>query len=249
MAGRRSPWRVRALCLALLLPVAGWLPPAAGGSAAAAAPAPEERGPHDATAHHPFDNVDRWVRVFDDPGRDAWQRPSLVVEALGLRPGMVVADLGAGTGYFLPHLAKPLRPGGILLAIDPEPEMVRHMAERARSEKIAGVVPVLALPDEPFLPEGRVDRVLIVDTYHHIDDRTNYFRRMRRSLTPDGRVVVVDFYKKPLPVGPPPEHKLERDFVVKEMKLSGYDLADAKDFLPYQYMLVFAPIPPAEPHP
>jgi len=234
---------------AAFLSVAATLPSVAAAPAATQSPAPAERGPHDATARHPFDDVERWVRVFDDPGRDAWQRPSLVVEALRLRPGMVVADLGAGTGYFLPYLAKALRPGGIILAIDPQPEMVRHLAERTHEAKIAGVVPVLALPDDPFLPEGRVDRVLIVDTYHHIDDRTGYFRRMRRALAPGGRVVVVDFHKKPLPVGPPPEHKLERDFVVKEMTLSGYDLADEKDFLPYQYLLVFAPIPPAEPHP
>jgi hypothetical protein len=86
-----------------------------------------------------------------------------------------------------------------------------------------------------------VDRVLIVDTYHHIDDRLNYFGRIKESLAAKGTVIVVDFFKKPLPVGPPVEHKIDRDFVIREMKQGGYDLSREETFLPYQYFLVFEP--------
>jgi SAM-dependent methyltransferase len=205
---------------------------------------PEQATPHDATAHHSFAEVEKWVKVFDDPERDEWQKPAEVAAALDLKPGMVVADLGAGTGYFERHLSKAVRPGGIVLAIDTEPEMVEHIGKRTRGINLDNVVPVLAAQDDPFLPRGRVDRVLIVDTYHHIDGRLEYFRAMRDALTPDGRVAIVDFHKKPLPVGPPPEHKLPRDFVVDEMKQAGWILADEKTFLPYQYFLIFAPVRP-----
>ena len=91
------------------------------------------------------------------------------------------------------------------------------------------------------LPPGACDLILIVDTYHHIDDRLEYFGRMKDALSPSGRIVVIDFHKRELPVGPPLEHKLSRDFVVDEMKQAGYRLADEKTFLPYSYFLIFAP--------
>jgi ubiquinone/menaquinone biosynthesis C-methylase UbiE len=209
--------------------------PAWGSRAGAQSP----QAPHDATAHHPFTDVEKWKRIFDDPKRDEWQKPKQVVEALGLSPGSIVADLGAGTGYFERYLSKAVSPGGIVLAIDTEPAMVRQLAERALKEGTANVVPVLALPQEPFLPPGRVDRVLIADTYHHVDDRIRYFRRLGDLLAPGGRVAIVDFHKRPLPVGPPPEHKLSREFVLDEMKQAGYRLSDEKTFLPYHYFLIF----------
>ncbi len=202
-------------------------------------PTAREHGPHDATSRHPFNEIKKWVRVFDDPARAKWQKPAEVVAALRLEPGMIVADLGAGTGYFVEHLARPVAPDGIVLAIDTEPEMVKYIGARAVRDRIANVVPVLAQTDDPFLPPGRVDRVLIVDTYHHIDDRLHYFGAMRRALTPGGRVVIVDFKKEPLPVGPPLEHKLSREYVIKEMKSAGWALDREESFLPHQYYLVF----------
>ena len=217
---------------------------AAGSAWAQQAPAPPApEGPHDATAHQPFSDVDKWTKIFDDPRRDQWQKPQEIVAALGLKPGQIVADLGAGTGYFERHLSRAVAPGGIVLAIDPEPEMVRHLALRAMKEQTPNVVPVLALPDEPFLPPGRVDCVLIADTYHHIDDRLNYFRRMKGAMAPGGRVVIIDFHKRDLPVGPPLQHKLAREFVLDEMKQAGWRLTAEPTFLPYHYFLIFQPAP------
>ena len=216
------------------------------GAAVAAEPAKppaSTRDPHDATSDHRFTGVEKWIRIFDDPGRDLWQKPDKVVEALGLRPGMIVADLGAGTGYFIRHLSNAVAPGGIVLAVDTEAEMVAHLGERARKEKLQNAVPVLALPDRPFLPAGRVDRVLIVDTFHHINDRLDYLQELKRTLAPGGRLAIIDFHKKPLPVGPPVEHKLAREFVLGEVRQAGWRLAEEKDFLPYQYFLIFEPAP------
>lgn len=201
----------------------------------------QERNPHDATSRHRFDDAEKWSGIFDDPARDAWQKPDEVVAALSLKPGMIVADIGAGTGYFISYLSRRVSPGGIVLAIDTEPDMVEHLGARSGRDDLDNVVPVLAAPHDPFLPAGRVDVVMIVDTYHHIDDRLGYFGRVKSSLTPDGRVVVIDFKKQEIPVGPPINHKLSRDFVVEEMKMAGWTLAEEETLLPYQYFLVFTP--------
>jgi SAM-dependent methyltransferase len=210
-------------------------------------PSPSPRAdPHDATARGSFKRVDTWIAVFDDPERDAWQKPAEVVAALDLRPGMIVADLGAGTVYFMRHLSRAVASGGIILAIDSEEEMVAHMRARARKDGLTNVIPVVADADNPFLPAARVDRVLIVDTYHHIDDRPGYFEQVRRALAPRGRVAIIDFHTRPLPVGPKAlEHKLAREFVLGEMTDAGWSLAAEHTFLPYQYFLVFEPKPNA----
>jgi SAM-dependent methyltransferase len=196
-------------------------------------------GPHDATARHPFDDVDHWSSVFDDPSRDEWQLPDAVVKALDLAPGMTVADLGAGTGYMSRRLSEAVGPRGTVFAVDPEPNLVEHLRARAEREGLANVVPVLASTDNPRLPAGAVDLVLVLDTYHHVDDRPRYFRDLARVLRTGGRVAVIDWQKRPLPVGPDLEHKLAREQVVEEMAAAGWVIASEPEILPYQYFLVF----------
>jgi ubiquinone/menaquinone biosynthesis C-methylase UbiE len=209
-------------------------------AAPAAPPADAEKG-HDATIHHAFDDVAKWVEVFDDPGRDAWQKPDDVLRDLGVAPGMTVADLGAGTGYFSVRLAKAVGAAGRVLAIDVEPKLVDYLKERAAKEHLAQLVPVLALPDDPKLPARGVDLVLIVDTWHHIDDRLHYLAKLAAGLKAGGRVAVVDFEKGDFPVGPPDAHKLTADAVISEFDEAGWSLAKQGDELPYQYVLVFKP--------
>jgi len=199
--------------------------------------------PHDhddATARHAFDDVAHWSSVFDDPARDAWQKPREVVAALALAPGATVADVGAGTGYFVPHLAAAVGPGGTVLAADVEPALIAHLRERSEKAALANVVPILASKDNPRLPARGADLVLLVDTYHHIDDRIAYARRLAGALAPGGRVAIVDWQKRDAPVGPPSlAHKLAREQVVREMTEAGYALAAEPDILPHQYFLVF----------
>ena len=195
----------------------------------------------DATTHHPFDDIEHWKAVFDDPARDEWQKPAELVKALAIRPGMAVADLGAGTGYFSRRLSAAVGPDGTVFAVEPEPKLLAYLRERAEREKTANVVPVLASLDDPRLPPRAVDLVLVVDTFHHIDGRIAYFRALQRALRRGGRVAVVDWHKRPLPVGPEPAHKLAREQVVDEMRAAGYALVAEPDVLPYQYVLVFAP--------
>ena len=198
-------------------------------------------GAHDATARHSFEDVEHWTRVFDDPARDAWQKPAELVAALGLAPGATVADLGAGTGYFSSRLSRAVGASGAVLAADTEPALVEHLRHRAEQEGLANVVPILASADNPRLPAAASDVVLIVDTWHHIDDRVKYARRLAAALKPGGRVAIVDWQKRELPVGPPLDHKLAREQVIDEMTQAGYRLAGEPDLLPYQYVLLFTP--------
>ena len=186
--------------------------------------------------HHSFGNAETWAREFDDPARDAWQKPDDVLDALQLAPTAVVADIGAGTGYFSARIAKRV-PDGKVFAADIEPDMLRYLGERAHREHLHTLNPVQASADNPNLPEP-VDVALIVDTYHHIDDRIAYFSRLKSSLRPGGRLAIVDF-KMDAPEGPPPERRIPAEKVKDEVEQAGYVLAARHDFLPRQYFLVF----------
>jgi SAM-dependent methyltransferase len=190
--------------------------------------------------HHSFGQAGVWAKKFDDPSRDAWQKPEQILDALNLGPTARVADLGAGTGYFSVRIAKRL-PEGKVFAIDIEPEMLRYLSERARREHLSTVIPVVANEETPNIPEP-VDLILVVDTYHHIDDRIAYFNRLRKSLNPGGRLAIVDF-KMESPEGPPPEHRVSAEKVTEELKAAGYSLVAAQSFLPRQYFLVFTAPP------
>jgi cyclopropane fatty-acyl-phospholipid synthase-like methyltransferase len=194
--------------------------------------------PH--THEHRFTNADSWAKVFDDPERDRWQKPHEVIMALKLAPDAKVADIGAGTGYFAARLAH-MAPNGRIYAVDLEPDMVKYLAERAKREGLNNLVAVQAKPDSAALPE-KVDRVLLVDTYHHIGDRIVYFKRLQDSLKPGGEVAIIDFTAES-PIGPPESERISAWKVSEEMRLAGYSQVAQHGFLPNQYFLVFRPSP------
>lgn len=205
-------------------------------------------------------DVARWRAVLDAPDRDAWQRPAEVVRMLQLQPGQAVADLGAGTGYFSAHLARAVGPEGTVIAVDVAPALIEHMTIRAAEEGTPQVQPRLTTPDDPGLAPGEVDRILMVDTVAHIDDRVAWFKALRSALTPGGTLVIVDFKPGELPVGPPPERKLPLHHVRAELETAGWTFLGAPDVLPHQYFAAFevsphgargeqTPPPPAPPSP
>lgn len=194
------------------------------------------QAPHD--HQHSFEDAQRWANVFDDPKRDEWQKPHEVIEALALPADAIVADIGAGTGYFSVRLAR-LLPKGRVYASDVEPEMVRHLAARARRDELANLHAVQSDYDDARLPE-KVDLALVVDVYHHIDGRERYFRRLKDSLKAGSRVAIIDF-KVDSPVGPPPRARHGPDRVKRELAAAGFTLAAEHEFLPNQYFLIFKP--------
>lgn len=204
-------------------------------AAGLAGPAPAQ-SPH--THQHTFSDAERWAHVFDDPARDAWQKPHEVIQALKLEPGAVIADIGAGTGYFAVRFANMV-PQGRVYGVDVEPGMVKHLAARAQKMGLKNLKAVAATPGDPRLPE-KVDLAILVNVYHHVDDRQEYFRRLKDSLKPGGRLAIIDF-RLDAPVGPPRSARLPPDRVKAELARAGYALAEEHGFLPHQYFLVFRP--------
>ena len=207
-----------------------------GGLLAQTAPDPQTHYKHGQGYQHSFDDAEKWAKAFDDPARDAWQKPDQVLNALHLQPTNRVADLGAGTGYFSVRIAR-LVPEGKLFSVDIEPEMLRHLRERAHHDHLSVLIPILASAESANLPEP-VDLVLVVDTYHHVDNRIAYFSKLKASLRPNGRLAIVDF-KADSPEGPPPEHRISPEKVTAELDAAGYTLVATHLFLPRQYFLVF----------
>ncbi|MGH0038295.1 MAG: class I SAM-dependent methyltransferase [Myxococcota bacterium] len=198
------------------------------------APGPQQ--PHHGA--HDFADAESWAEHFDDPARDVWQRPEAVIDRVGIDPDTVVADIGAGTGYFAVRLARRV-PAGKVLAVDVEPDMIRYLDERAVKEGLSNLTAVLGAPDDARLPD-RVDVVWMVNTYHHIASRTAYFERLAADITPEGRVVIVDFKMGEQPVGPPDSMKVPPERIIRELADAGYVLLyEDSTLLPHQNLLVF----------
>jgi len=194
------------------------------------------QSPH--THDHSFGDAQKWAQVFDDPNRDSWQKPHEVIQALALKPDAVIADIGSGTGYFSVKFAH-MTPKGRVYGVDTEPDMVKYLSERAKREGLKNITAVQAKPGDPRLPE-KADVVILVDVYHHVENREQYFRRLQNSLKPGGRLAIIDF-RMDSPEGPPPSARIAPDRVKAEMKRAGYALAQEHAFLPNQYFLVFQP--------
>jgi ubiquinone/menaquinone biosynthesis C-methylase UbiE len=182
--------------------------------------------------HHPPRSADEHIRILEDPRRDAWQLPHLVITALRLRPGEVIADIGAGTGYFARRFAPHV---GKVYAVDIDQKLLAA----ARKHAPANLETVLAAADDPKLAASAIDTVFFCNVLHHIERRQAYYAKLAKALKPEGRIVIVDFYKKPLPVGPPEEMKLSEEQVTMELERAGFRKARHHETLPYQYFLEF----------
>jgi len=190
---------------------------------------------------HEMDKSENWIAIFEHPRRDEWQEPDKVIENMKLKEGNVIADIGAGSGYFTRRLAAAVGPTGKAFGVDIEPELVKYMEEDARKVNLKNYIPKLATMADSGLEPHSVDVVFICLTYHHIEDRINYMNKLKRVLKKGGRIIIVAFYKKRMDFGPPPDNKISEEVTIEEMKEAGYHLTRRLDFLRYQYFLEFEP--------
>jgi arsenite methyltransferase len=182
-----------------------------------------------------------YISMLENPQRDLEQKPEEVIAAMNLKEGETVADIGAGSGYFSFRFARKVGDNGRVYAVDINSDMILHMNRRIRDMKLKNVVTVLSDPNDPLLADASIDRFFICNTWHHVGDRNQYMALMKKMLKPGGQVVVLDYKKEQLPVGPPPEMKMAREEVIREMESGGFKLGKEHTFLPYQYFLVFVP--------
>jgi cyclopropane fatty-acyl-phospholipid synthase-like methyltransferase len=186
--------------------------------------------------HHRFEKADEWAKVFDDPARDQWQQPDRVIEALALAPSMTVADVGAGTGYFAVRLARAV-PSGSVIATDIEADMIRYMTARAEREGLANLRAQLTPPDDPQLTAGAIDRILVVDVWHHLEDKRGYATKLAAALKPGGSIAVVDF-KLDATRGPPAKYRLAADSIAADLAAAGLSTKVSPVDLPDQYIVI-----------
>jgi len=177
-----------------------------------------------------------YAATLDARERYWWQQPKRVVELLDCAPGMTVVDLGAGTGYFLPYLSSAVGPSGQVLALDVERAMVDMMVQRVRRDRLLNVSPGVVPPDDPALTPRSVDRVLVVNTWHHLNDRVAYAQKLLHALRPGGLVLIVDFDEES-PKGPPVEMRLTPSTVVAELESAGFSAELLEESIPYQYAI------------
>jgi predicted methyltransferase len=209
--------------------------------ALSAAPATAEEHRH----RRPAD-IKQYLEHLDSAERDQYQKPAQVIEALRLKPGMAIADLGSGSGYFTRRFVEAVTDSGMVYAVDVEPEMLAY----AKESIIHMHVPysaefILARPDNPKLPFESVDLLFVCNTAHHLENRAAYFRTVKSALKPGGRVAIIDFYpdERSGDLGFPKHHLVRRETIVQEMAEAGYRLEREHTFLPRQYFLEFGASP------
>jgi predicted methyltransferase len=178
---------------------------------------------------------------LEGPDRAAWQQPGRVMDALGIADGSVVADLGAGGGWFTIRLARRVGPNGLVYAEDVQPEMIESIARRVQREGLRNVRTVLGKDDDPRLAPGTLDAALMVDAIHEVQNRVEFLENVRRALKPRGRFGVVDFRKDGLGPGPPLDERIDPAIVIADATAAGLRLLSREESLPFQFLLVFGP--------
>jgi ubiquinone/menaquinone biosynthesis C-methylase UbiE len=218
----------------------------AEGGAEGTAASPSEVDPSSPNArYYTPDGLEAAMSAFEEDDRETWQHSAEILAALALEPGMTVADVGAGTGYFTRQIAPMIEPGGVVLAVDIIPEFLEDLERRVQEAGLTNIETVLSRPDDPMLPPDSVDLIFISDTYHHFDQPVAMLEGMRDALRAGGRMAIVDWERMPNPI-------FERDGLDWESHISvgsedviaqatqhGFRLLKQHDFLEWQYFLVF----------
>ncbi len=196
----------------------------------------DEQSKHgSANEHMHKSSVKDLIERFESPERDAYQQPQKVLEYLGDIQGKTIMDIGAGSGYFSVKLAEK---GAKVIAADVDDEFQEFLQNRIEKNNLNNIETRKIPYDSPNLKDEEVDMVLIVNTYHHVENRPEYFAKVKKGTKPKGELVIIDFYKAEIPIGPPLSHKLPIDVVVNELKKADYTSFDVNvDLLPYQYII------------
>jgi len=198
----------------------------------------QDHGQHGAGHHRIFDDPATYTESWDDPARDAWQRPADLVDALGLQTGMTVADIGTGTGYLLPHLSRAAGTEGQVYAVDISPQMLDWVSERAEREGLANITTVKASGDSTGLETASIDRAIMINVWHHIENPEAYAKDLYRSLREGGVVFIVEANPEAAHEGGPPRHfRLPPAVVMQQYERAGFSVSLEPITLDRQYVI------------
>jgi ubiquinone/menaquinone biosynthesis C-methylase UbiE len=175
---------------------------------------------------------------LDREEREREEQPEKAIAQLNLKPGMMIGDVGAGTGYYSIRMAKLIGPG-LVYANDIQPGMLEKLRERATASNVANIVTVLGTESDPKLPPGKLDLVIMVDVYHELSRPQRMLEGIRDSLKPGGRLVLLEYRKEDPSVPIRPEHKMSVDEVKAEVSPEGFRFEKVVDKLPWQHIIFF----------
>lgn len=194
-----------------------------------------EHSGKEANRHMHQTPADQLIKHFDSKERDAWQKPDEVIKFLGSLKEKTVYDIGAGSGYFSLRLSGKAKK---VVAADINNDFLNHIREKIKEKNISNIETRLIPEDHPGIKKNEADLVLMVNTYHHIDNRVEYLKKIKEGLKNSGEIVIIDFFKTELPVGPPVNHKLSMDEIIKELKEAGFNKIEINAaLLEYQFII------------
>jgi SAM-dependent methyltransferase len=201
--------------------------------------APTKEGPNDKFLRPDLD-VAEWVKKFESPGREVYDKRREIVAVTKVRKGSAVADVGAGTGLFTMEFAQAVGPAGKVYAVDIAPKFLQHIAKRAAAAGHKNVTTVRGSERSVELPAASVDLVFVCDTYHHFDDPRSTLASIRRALRPGGELVVVDFKREAKTAEWIREHvRAGQDVVTREIEAAGFEKVEEVPLLKENYVLRF----------
>lgn len=177
--------------------------------------------------------------MFEDESRAEWQMVDEIIAAVGIKEGGAIADIGGGSGYFSRPLARAVGKSGIVYCCDFATKLLDFLQIKAKEEGLDNIVTVYAAEDRPMLPPKSIDMAFVCDTNHHIENRVEYYTKLKTVLRPGGKVVIIDWHKRDQKVGPPASHNLAQEVAMQELQDAGYELVKEETFLPYQYFLIY----------
>ena len=200
-------------------------------------PEPQQQAPVQSPRGNLFDPVD--LGLLEAPDRDKWQNPEQVMLALGIADGSVAGDLGAAGGWFTIRLARFVGPNGLVYAEDVQRQMIEAIERRVKREGLQNVRTVLGDTKDPRLPRNELDAILIVETYHEMEDPVTLLRNAAVALKTQGRIGIIDYKKDGLGPGPLLEDRVDPDIIVRDANAAGLRLLKRENFLPFQFYLIF----------
>lgn len=191
--------------------------------------------------HYENPNFTQWVMRFERPGREVFDKRHMIVAATEIKPGMVIADIGAGTGLFTRLFSPRVAPGGKVIAVDTSKIFIENILKRSRNQGLMNVEGIINTPKDTLLSEKSVDLAFVCDTYHHFEYPQSTLNSIYRALRPNGILQVIDFRKVPGLTSPWVMNHVRagKQTVIKEIEAAGFKLIEEKEFLRTNYFLRF----------